>query len=257
MPRRPRQESGTGFYHIVSRGLDKEPVFQTKEEKDRMWKIIRENLKKYRIKMYAYCIMSNHLHLLVKADLKELSLFMAKILAAYAHYYNHKHDRTGYVFQGRFRSQCIESEAYFWNCLRYIHLNPVKANLCKNPVNYLHSSMAEYIDVKSRKLLDSESYKLLKSRFYDRKEFEKFHRSSNGDFFIDILEEEFLERKAIAKEILERMHMEMEVSEKEILDYIKTRDLFEKELKEMFGISKKKVQKIREAIKMELGRKKD
>lgn len=257
MPRRPRQESGTGFYHIVSRGLDKESIFQTKEEKDRMWKIIWENVKKYPIKMYAYCIMSNHLHLLVKADLKELSLFMAKILAAYAHYYNYKHDRTGYVFQGRFRSQCIDSEAYFWNCLRYIHLNPVKASLCKKPENYLYSSMAEYIDVKSRKLLAAESYKMLQSRFYDRKEFEKFHRSSCGDFFIDILEEEFMERKAIAQEILGRMHTELEVSEKEILDYIKTRDMFEKELKETFGISKKKVQKIREIIKMELGKKED
>ena len=64
-----------------------------------------------------------------------------------------------------------------------------------------------------------------------------------------------MERKAIAQEILGRMHTELEVSEKEILDYIKTRDMFEKELKETFGISKKKVQKIREIIKMELGKK--
>lgn len=257
MPRKPRRESGTGIYHVVSRGLDKESIFRTKEEKDRMWKNIWENVKKYRIKIYAYCIMSNHLHLLVKVDLKNLSLFMAKILAAYAQYYNYKHNRIGYVFQERFRSQCIESEAYFWNCIRYIHLNPVKAKMCKNPANYPYSSLTEYMDVKEKKLLDSESYELLRSRFYSRREFEKFHRSSCGDFFIDIQEEEFQERKAIAEEILGRMETELELSAGEILDYVKARNLFEKEMKKTFGISKKKVQQIRNIIKMELTQKKN
>ena len=94
MPRKARQKSGTGFYHVIARGLDKEAVFQTGAEKRRMREIIRENLEKYQVSVYAYCLMSNHIHLLVKADLKNLSLFMAKILAKYAHYYNYKHHRT-------------------------------------------------------------------------------------------------------------------------------------------------------------------
>ena len=85
--------------------------------------------------------------------------------------------------------------------------------------------------MKEKKLLDSESYELLRSRFYSRREFEKFHRSSCGDFFIDIQEEEFQERKAIAEEILGRMETELELSAGEILDYVKARNLFEEEMK--------------------------
>ena len=255
MPRKARQKSGTGFYHVIARGLDKEPVFQTGAEKRRMREIIRENLEKYQVSVYAYCLMSNHIHLLVKADLKNLSLFMAKILAKYAHYYNYKHHRTGYVFQGRFRSQCIESEAYFWNCLRYVHLNPVKANLCKRPASYPYSSMTEYMDVKKQLLLDAKGREMFRSRFYRWKEFEEFHRASCGDFFIDIREEEFAQRKAIAEEILRQLQEEKGLSAEEILDQVEMRDFFEKNLRETFGISKDKIRKIREAIEGELIRK--
>ena len=255
MPRKARQESGTGFYHVIARGLDKESVFQAGAEKRRMREIIGENLEKYQVSVYAYCLMSNHIHLLVKADLKNLSLFMAKILAKYAHYYNYKHHRTGYVFQGRFRSQCIESEAYFWNCLRYVHLNPVKAKLCKRPASYPYSSMAEYMDVKKQLLLDTKSREMFRSRFYRWKEFEEFHRASCGDFFIDIREEEFAQRKAIAEEILRQLQEEKGLSAEEILDQVEMRDFFEKTLRERFGVSKDKIRKIRETIERELVRK--
>ena len=144
MPRRPRQKSATNCYHVVVRGLNKIAVFQDKREKTRILNLIRENYEKYNIKVYAYCIMSNHFHLLLEAELKELASFMAKIIASFAHYYNYKHNRTGYVFQGRFKSQCIENGSYFWSCLRYIHLNPVKAGMCKSIEDYVQSSVGEY-----------------------------------------------------------------------------------------------------------------
>lgn len=123
MPREKRQQSSTSIYHVMSRGLNKLAVFRETRERTRLINLIRENLEKYNVEIYAYCIMPNHFHLLIKADLEELASFMAKILAAFAKYYNKKHNRVGYVFQGRYKSQCVENIGYFWNCLRYIHNN--------------------------------------------------------------------------------------------------------------------------------------
>ena len=130
----------------MTRGLNKMPVFKQQREKTRMINLIRENLPKYEVAIYAYCIMPNHFHLLIKADLKELASFMAKILADFAKYYNFKHQRIGYVFQDRYKSQCIEKESYFWNCMRYIHLNPLNEKDFKELINYKYCSVKESRD---------------------------------------------------------------------------------------------------------------
>ena len=112
MAREARKESSTKIYHIVNRGIERRSIFAEKRERTRMINIIRENWKKYQVNFYAYCIMPNHFHMLVQADLKALALFIAVISARYALYYNYKHQRSGYVFQNRYRSQCVENEAY-------------------------------------------------------------------------------------------------------------------------------------------------
>ena len=149
MARKPRQKSISGVYHVVNRGLEKKAVFAQNRERTRMENLVRENYEKYQVEVYAYCIMPNHFHLLLKAELDVLASFMAVISAEYAFYYNYKHNRTGVVFQNRFRSQCVEDEAYFWNCVRYIHMNPVKAGLSSTLLGYKHSSMKEYCSLVS------------------------------------------------------------------------------------------------------------
>ena len=80
MPRRARRESATGFYHIVSRGLDRENIFGEKREKTRFLNLLKDNLKDCNIEIYAYCVMSNHFHLLAKAEKEIMPIFMAKVL---------------------------------------------------------------------------------------------------------------------------------------------------------------------------------
>lgn len=256
MPRKARQKSSTDCYHIVVRGLNKIAVFEEKREKSRILNLIRENYKEYNIKIYAYCIMSNHFHLLLEADLKDLASFMAKIIASFAHYYNYKHNRTGYVFQSRFRSQCIETQSYFWNCLRYIHLNPVKAGMCKNFMDYMYSSVKEYnYSVKSEERILAESaYEMYEKRFQTKMDFMDFHKLSDRGFFIDMPEDELLQRTETAKEILNDMRYELELPAEEILDYAKTRREFEERLTVRFNISQRYIQAIRKAIESELGR---
>ena len=145
LPLKRRQKSGTDLYHVIAKGINKERTFNQSREKTYLKKIIKKIKKKYEnVEIYAYCIMSNHIHLILKAEFPELSLFMAAVLAEYANYYNYKHHRNGHVFQNRFVSECIETERYFWNCLRYIHLNPVKARVVKEAARYQYSSMMEY-----------------------------------------------------------------------------------------------------------------
>lgn len=144
MPRKRRKESSTGFYHVIARGINKELIFNQTREKVYLKKILKEFLSEHSVEIYAYCIMSNHVHLIIKSEIQELSIYMAKCLAKYAEYYNYKHKRNGHVFQNRFKSECIETSKYYWNCLRYIHLNPLKANQVKSITNYKYSSILEY-----------------------------------------------------------------------------------------------------------------
>lgn len=255
MPRTRRRESATGIYHVVVRGLDKKAVFNEKREKTRILNLIHENFNEYNVEIYAYCIMSNHFHLLLKAELKELASFMAKVLAGYAQYYNYKHHRTGYVFQGRYRSQCIESESYFWNCLRYIHMNPVKANMCNDIMKYQYSSSTEYYGLKSKDkaILHENAFVANNKRFQKRKEFVDFHRLGSRNIFIDIPKEELLQRKEAAEEVLVEMEYDLKIPAEEILDYARTRAEFESRIREMFGISKHKAEEIRKLLENEMG----
>ena len=255
MPRKPRQRSQTDCYHVMVRGLNKLAVFNDKRGKTRILNLIRENCKEYNVKIYAYCMMSNHFHLLLQAELKELSAFMAKILASYAHYYNYRHQRIGYVFQDRYKSQCVETEDYFWSCVRYIHLNPVKAGLCKNIDDYNHSSINEYYQTREegRRVLAEIACKMCQKEFKNKKAFMDFHKISTRDFFIDIPEEERLQRVKTAKDILWEMEYELKTSAEEILDYSKTRKNFEQRLRGLFHISQKASQEIIKLIKNELG----
>lgn len=255
MPRKPRQRSCTDYYHVIARGLNKLDIFRNRCEKSRILNLIRENCQEYDVQIYAYCIMSNHFHLLLKAELKELASFMARILAGYAQYYNYKYKRVGYVFQDRYKSQCIESEAYFWNCLKYIHLNPVKAGICKNIGNYNYSSVKEYYypENKDKGIITEAAYQMNQKRFVNRKLFIDFHYMSDRNFFIDIAEEEFLQRKVIARDILWDMQHELKIPAIEILSYVKTRNLFEDRIRDLFDISGRMTKEIRKALETEVG----
>lgn len=143
MPRGARRVSSTGMYHIMIRGIDREEIFKKTKDVRKICGVMREYLSE-EIEIYAYCVMPNHLHLLLKGDLPLVTSYMQRLSGAYALYYNLERERSGYVFQGRFRSECVEEERYFWTCLQYIHDNPVKARLAKPGEPYPGCSTWEY-----------------------------------------------------------------------------------------------------------------
>ncbi|MCB6414727.1 transposase [Faecalimonas umbilicata] len=206
-----RKKSATGIYHVVVKGINKEKIFYMQREKLYLKKIILKHLEKLKVEIYSYCIMSNHAHFIIRAEIEVLSLFMAKVLAEYASYYNYKHRRNGHVFQNRFMSECIENDRYFWTCLRYIHLNPVKANMVKNPVRYKYSSMTDYM-TETTGILDSKAIRIYKEHFRDYSEFEDFHRIRQTELFLDYSDDVKLQYMELALYIAEKLYEEKKLT---------------------------------------------
>lgn len=144
MPRLARKRSNTGVYHIIVRGANKQEIFH--DDLDRMKYL--DILDKYKFKsgfrVYAWCLMNNHVHLLLKEQSESISLVMKRVGVSYAIYYNSKYRTTGHLFQDRFISEGVENRMYFLTVTRYIHQNPIKAGIVLRPHEWKWSSCLGY-----------------------------------------------------------------------------------------------------------------
>ena len=153
MARKPREKSGTGIYHVMLRGVNKQDIFLDEEDyslfRGLLYKMVYykdEQGKKQpsRCIFYAYCLMPNHVHLLIREAAEDLSTVIKRIAVAYALFYNNKYQHVGHLFQSRFRSEPVNDAAYFFTLMRYIHQNPVAAGLTTSVADYPWSSWQEY-----------------------------------------------------------------------------------------------------------------
>ena len=136
MPRTERKQSKTGIYHIMLRGINKQLIFEEPEDYTEFLSCLSDVKAISCFKLYAYCLMGNHVHLLLKEEAEPLSQIFRRLGARYVFWFNWKYERTGHLFQDRFKSEPIESEEYFIMALMYLYQNPVKAGLCKHPKDY-------------------------------------------------------------------------------------------------------------------------
>ena len=136
MSRKPRTRSATGIYHIILRGADRRILFSDATDCNRFLDTISKVKQASDFSLYAYCLMGNHVHLLLKENLEPIEQIMKRIEVSYVHYYNWKYQLHGHLFQDRFRSEAVECDAYFLDVLRYICQNPVKAGLCRDFMQY-------------------------------------------------------------------------------------------------------------------------
>lgn len=146
MPRLSRKNLNTSYYHIIVQGINKEYIFDKERYIKKYHNLIINNLKKYDLKIIAYCIMSNHAHLLLYAEKTEtMAEYMKSINTSYARYYNRNENRVGIVFRNRYESEPIYNQRYLLNCIAYIHNNPVKAKIVDSVERYKYSSYKDYI----------------------------------------------------------------------------------------------------------------
>lgn len=146
MPRGARKKSDTGIYHVVLRGINKQRIFEDDEDNRKFIEIIEKYKAISGYQVYAYCLMSNHLHLLLKEGQESLGMAFRRIGAGYVYWYNWKYSRRGHLFQDRYRSEAVETDEYLLTVLRYIHQNPVKAGITEKIEAYPWSSYREYTE---------------------------------------------------------------------------------------------------------------
>ena len=148
MSRKKRTVSSINCYHVVVRGNGKQIIFE--DDFDRLFylKKLRQLRDEMGFELVAYCLMENHVHLLIFDHKMELSSIMMRLNGIYSRYYNQKYERAGHLFDQRFRSEAIEDDSYFLSAIRYIHLNPEKAGICPAS-QYKWSSYVYYLKNKS------------------------------------------------------------------------------------------------------------
>jgi len=127
------------------RGINQQTIFEDDEDNEKFLEILGLCKTLSGFELYSYCLMGNHIHILLKTINEDLDLIFKRIGARYVYWYNWKYKRTGHLFQDRFRSEPVNDDKYFLTVLCYIHRNPIKAKLCKNPAEYKWSSYNEYI----------------------------------------------------------------------------------------------------------------
>ena len=147
MARPLRIEYPGAFYHVTSRGNEQKDVFKSRRDRERFLSYLESAVVRYGAVMHAYCLMSNHYHLLLETPEGNLSQIMRHINGAYTTYFNVKRKRAGHLFQGRYKAILVEADEYAIELSRYIHLNPVKVGMVDKPEEYEWSSYRQLIGI--------------------------------------------------------------------------------------------------------------
>ncbi|MEN6389029.1 MAG: transposase [Syntrophomonas sp.] len=186
--RKAREKSSTGIYHVVARGLDRQVIFHHDNDYNRYLTLLSKKSKEIGVSLLGYCLMDNHVHLLVNEETGNISDFMRSMGVSYAWWFNRRYDRSGYLFQNRFHSESVENEPYLLAVLRYIHLNPVKAEIVQCPENYRWSSCSAYYSNNGSDFLRTD---FILNLFSDnplmaKVQFKVFMNEASGDQCLDV-----------------------------------------------------------------------
>ena len=156
MPYRKKNFDQNAHYHIFNRGVNKEIIFYSDNNYEYCLNLIRKQAKIHSISIVAYCFMPNHYHLLIRQNgSSTISRFIQGVFRAYVLGLNKQINRTGPLFEGRFRHIKISQQGYLLHLCRYIHMNPVKAGLVVSPEQWLFSNYLDWIGKRKRGLVDS------------------------------------------------------------------------------------------------------
>ncbi|ATW24799.1 transposase [Candidatus Formimonas warabiya] len=145
MPRIAREKGEFSTYHIIQRGNERKNIFIKDDDKIRFLDILNRMKEKYNFILEAYCLMDNHVHLLVNDNGNDISKLIKSINVSYVYFFNHRYQRVGHLFQDRFQSENVMNDRYLLALSAYIHNNPVKAGIVRSPEEYEWSSFRSYL----------------------------------------------------------------------------------------------------------------
>lgn len=188
MARKARIPSSSGYYHVMMRGNNRENIFKDEIQKLEFLKLLKQQCCEKNIEITAWCLMNNHVHLVLKADIILMSAALQRINTTFAMHYNFWNNRIGHVFQGRFNSKNIETDKYLLGVIRYVHNNPCKANLVELPSEYKWSSYHEFLS--QPKLINESQKRFVMSYFSGSNErYIVFHKEMDDTNYLEIKED--------------------------------------------------------------------
>jgi REP element-mobilizing transposase RayT len=246
VPRNARKKSESGIYHIILRGSNRQEIFH--DDKDRI-KFL-ETINKYRVKskleVYGWCLMGNHVHLLIEEGEEEISVTMKRIGVSYVWYYNFKYKTTGHLFQDRYRSEDVDNDKYLLTVVRYIHQNPIKAGMVRSCIDWKWSSCAGYYggNCYPPGLLNNNLVlgMISEDKATAFKRFRVFNEMGNDD---KCLEDNVISRLTDeeAKEKIQKLKLEYDITEVKALPKNKRDDVI-KRIKSIEGLTQRQAARI-------------
>ncbi len=147
--RKPRIIFKNALYHVISRGNNKNCIFNDIDDKAKYINLLRKVKTDFNFRFYAYVLMDNHVHLLFETPDANISEGMKILNMSYSKYFNAKYKKIGHLFENRYKAKLVQKDKYFLALVRYIHRNPVKANICRSLELYPWSSHNDYIEGKT------------------------------------------------------------------------------------------------------------
>lgn len=270
MPRVQRAKEEFSTYHIVQRGNERKKIFRNAGDKSRFLETLGRTREKYHFLLYAYCLMDNHVHLLLNDNGNDISMLMKSINVSYVSYFNRVYQRCGHLFQDRFKSELVKDDRYLLEVSRYIHNNPVKAKIVERPDQFEWSSYNIYLGkiedylglIDTKMILNYFSSNLQKAASEYEKFVAEFRKDEDDILDIEQHQEftqepnEYITETVMAKEYIDKILAKEKVTFEELAENKQLRNeiirilrttssLNLQELGELFGgISKAQISRI-------------
>jgi putative transposase len=221
MARRPRLFAPGLLYHVIVRGNQRQKTFLS----DQDYRAYLERLAKYREKygcsVHAYCLMPNHVHLLLESSDQPLGKFMQGLQQSYSQYFNRQHRKVGHVFQGRYKAIICARDEYLLELVRYIHLNPVRAGIVKAPERYRYSGQRAYVEDKANGVLDpAKVLKLFGSKAGYRRFVRDGLAEGHKEEYYEVEDQRFLGEQGFGDKVQERVGRTHEAAPKKTMESI-------------------------------------
>jgi REP element-mobilizing transposase RayT len=201
MPRQARIQSPTNYYHVMVRGNNRESIFSKDEQKRFFLDSLKKQEEDQFIDIVAYCLMDNHIHIIIESDPVNLAKAIKSTNTKYAMNFNQQRDRIGHVFQDRYKSEAINDDRYLLQVIRYVHNNPVKAKMAKSSGNYNWSSYNEYI-AEDFTIKRQQKDFILGYFSNNLEKFEEFHKQKDSLEYLEMKEDIERERFEQGQDII-------------------------------------------------------
>jgi REP element-mobilizing transposase RayT len=217
MARKPRVEYAGAFYHVICRGNHRQVIFRNDEDRKYYLERLEEYRQRYGFNVYAYVLMSNHVHLLIQTGEVSLSRIMQGLQQRYTRYFNHKYNKVGHLFQGRYKAILCDHQAYLLELVRYLHLNPGRMPIPMDPWKYRWSSHAAYLGKSGSVRIDTSTVlgELNRSVGQARRAYLRFMAEGKGaghqPIYYDVWDQRILGDKNFVEQIDERLRSECEI----------------------------------------------